>query len=212
MSSLPWGMGHGQSPLFPSPIPTFCPPQRAQASPGAQDPLWGWRHHGAAHLDINRGNQAFLAQKPLQHVSQTGLGRKGGLGTRLGALGCTGRQGKAMGPLGKVPLGKNGVQEFVWWCPGSSGGPGEGAHLGAWLCTGASWGVLGCNGMDGNAVGALGKGTSLGRQWGAGVFSGVHWGVLGHTGMPWSVVAMEGRVWGQQNSWYPPQCSSLARL
>lgn len=138
LSSSPWDVDDGQSPLFPSPIPTFCPALRAQGSPGAQNPLWGSRCPDAAHLDINGCSHAFLARKLHQLVSRRGLGRKGGLGTRLGALGCTGRQGKAMGSLGKVPPGENGVHEFAWWCTESSGGPGEGAHLGAWLCTGAS--------------------------------------------------------------------------
>ena len=32
LSSSPWDMDHGQSPLFPSSMPKVCPPQRAQGS------------------------------------------------------------------------------------------------------------------------------------------------------------------------------------
>ena len=184
LSSSPWDMHQGQSPLFPSAIRKVCPPQRAPGSPGAQDPLWGCRRPDVAHLDISSYRHTFVAQKKSCQLLVHGtLGRKGGLGTCLGALGCTGRQGKAMGSLGKVPPGRNGLHELVWWCTESSGGPGEGAHLGVWLCTG---GVLGCNGMDGNAMRALGKGPYLGKHCGAGVFSGV---AVGCTGADW--VALE---------------------
>ena len=173
LSSSPWDMAPGQSPLFPCPLPKFCPPLRAQ------DPLWGSRCPDAAHLDINVCSHKFLAHKLHLLVSHRGLGRKGGLGMCLGALGCTGRQGKAMGSLGRVLPGESGVHDFVWCTQEAVGGPGEG-------------------GLPGQALGCR-------------VLSGV---ALGCTGSRWSVVAIGGegrRAWGQPNSRYLPQPSSLAR-
>lgn len=97
---------------------------------------------------------------------------------------------RATGSLEKVLSGRNGVHEFAWWYTESSGGPGEGAHLGAWPCIGASWGALGCNGMDGRARVTQGKGASLEKRWGVGLLSrvvvgctGVHGGTLGCPGV-----------------------------
>lgn len=206
LSSLPWDMDQGQSPLFPSPLPKFCSRLRAQGSPGAQNPLWGWRHHDATHLDMNGCSQAFQAQKLIHLILRKDLGRKGGLGTHLGALGCTGRQGKAMGSLGKGPLGKMGYMSLYGGTQKAVGVLGKGP---SWVrgCVlghpGVRWQVLGCNGMDGNAMGTVGKGASLGKHWGARVFSGValgctgvYWGALGCAGVSWP---WEGSVWGQQN-------------
>lgn len=173
LSSLPWHMDHGQSPLFPSSIPKLWPPLRAQGFPGPQNPLWGWKCPDAAHLDTKTYSQAFLAEK-----HQRNLGRKGGLGTRLGALGCTGRQGKAMsnGVLGEGAFREKWGTRICMVVHRKQWGSWGRGHLAAWPCIGASWGALGCNGMDGSAKGTQGKGASLEKHWSVVAVRGEHLG------------------------------------